>query len=264
MRHVAHISDPHFGKSDPRLEEALLADLGEADLVVVSGDLTQRARVAQFEAARAFLARLPMPHLVVPGNHDVPLYDPIARLRRPLGRYREYITDELVPEHHDGELHVVGISTAHGLTTHHGRIDAEDLAAACARFAARPARWKIFVTHHPVVVAPDDEGHLVRGAEQALPLLALAGVEVLLSGHTHFAAAIRAAEGRMVAVHAGTCTSTRTCGEPNNYNRLAFEGDRLTITHRMWDGQRFIDGAAQRFERPGVIEVAADPLLARV
>src|SRR5438876_4044918 len=99
MRTVIHLSDLHFGRVDPSLVEPLVAAIAEArpDLVVVSGDLTQRAKTAEFEQAARFLGRLPTPQIVVPGNHDVPLYNVVARMFRPLDKFRAHITGDLAP-----------------------------------------------------------------------------------------------------------------------------------------------------------------------
>src|SRR5690349_4552927 len=99
MRILAHISDLHFGAEDPVVTRHLLADLASVDpsLVIVSGDLTQRARRAEFQAARAWLAQVPFPQLIIPGNHDVPLFDVVRRFLSPLGRYQRLIAKELNP-----------------------------------------------------------------------------------------------------------------------------------------------------------------------
>src|SRR5215471_9311717 len=98
---LAHLSDLHFGTEDDAMVKRLLAELAalQPRLIVVSGDLTQRARRRQFAAARAFLDRLGAPHLVLPGNHDIPLYDVGRRIASPMGRYRQMITRELDPIH---------------------------------------------------------------------------------------------------------------------------------------------------------------------
>ncbi|MGZ8265598.1 MAG: metallophosphoesterase, partial [Burkholderiales bacterium] len=99
MRTLVHLSDLHFG----RVNEAVLGPLARRigaiapDVVVVSGDLTQRARKRQFRAARAFLDTLPTPQIVVPGNHDIPLYNVFARFLTPLRNYRRYIGNDLEP-----------------------------------------------------------------------------------------------------------------------------------------------------------------------
>jgi 3',5'-cyclic AMP phosphodiesterase CpdA len=114
MRTIAHISDVHFGRTDPAVVEGLVQDLSSRhpSVLVVSGDFTQRARARQYRAAAEFLKRLPTPQLVVPGNHDIPLYDIIRRFFFPLNRYRKYITKDLRPVYQDEELFVLGINTA--------------------------------------------------------------------------------------------------------------------------------------------------------
>jgi len=114
MRTIAHISDVHFGRTDPAVVEGLVKDLSERKptLLVVSGDFTQRARGRQYAAAAAFLKRLPSPQLVVPGNHDIPMFDIIRRFFFPLSRYRKYITDNLRPA---GGNDAVGVEQAKSL-----------------------------------------------------------------------------------------------------------------------------------------------------
>jgi 3',5'-cyclic AMP phosphodiesterase CpdA len=118
VRTLVHLSDLHFGRVDPRILPPLLAAVAaaEPDLVVISGDFTQRARVREFKDAASFLAKLPQPQLLVPGNHDVPLYDLMRRWLAPLRRYRHYITDDLAPFYADKEIAILGINTARALT----------------------------------------------------------------------------------------------------------------------------------------------------
>ncbi|HVV88109.1 MAG TPA: metallophosphoesterase [Kofleriaceae bacterium] len=260
MRIVAHLSDPHFGSEDPAIAAALAAELDGATaprphLVVVSGDLTQRAKEEQFRAARAFLDALPAPHLVVPGNHDLPLYDLWARFVHPLERYRALISDELMPTFADDELAAVGLTTAHGFTVKNGRVSAEQARAAAAFLAAQGDRFKLVVAHHPFVLPVGrPPGERVDGAEAATPLLRDAGAAVICTGHLHLAfasdtAGFRDQAREIVAVHAGTCMSTRTRGEPNGYNRLVLDGDLLTIQQRRWAGDRFTDGPRKTYRR---------------
>ena len=67
------------------------------DLIAISGDLTQRAREREFVQAQAFLHTLPDPKIVVPGNHDVPLYNIVARFLAPLERYKRIVSMETEP-----------------------------------------------------------------------------------------------------------------------------------------------------------------------
>src|SRR4030081_1904468 len=124
MRTVAHLSDPHFGRIERATVQALIASVTEArpDVVVISGDLTQRAKESEFQEARQFLDALPSPQIVVPGNHDVPLYNLLARVLKPLRNYQRYISNELEPLYCDDEIAIVGVNTARSLTLKNGRI----------------------------------------------------------------------------------------------------------------------------------------------
>src|SRR5215216_6107299 len=126
MKTILHFSDIHFGGGQaPNWAEAILAEVDaiKPTLVVVSGDLTQRARTAQFREARAFLDRINAPLIVVPGNHDVPLWNVFNRFMAPLEKYRRWITDKLNPVYEDDALFVMGIDTTRSFTIKGGRID---------------------------------------------------------------------------------------------------------------------------------------------
>ncbi|MBA2541703.1 MAG: metallophosphoesterase [Deltaproteobacteria bacterium] len=258
MTAIAHISDPHFGTENPAVLDALLGDLKglRPSLVALSGDLTQRARTAQFRAARAFLDELQTPYLVVPGNHDVPLYNVVRRFFDPLGSYRNEITDDLAPTFNDDKLAVAGISTAHGFTAKGGRITSEQIGAATTSLATANGKWKVIVAHHPFVGPERAQGDIVDGAEPALVAFRTAGVHMILTGHLHVSftddAAMRDEGHRIINVHAGTCMSTRTREEPNNYNRILFDGDEVTVLVRMWNGTAFVDGDHKVYRRSAV------------
>jgi 3',5'-cyclic AMP phosphodiesterase CpdA len=258
MRTLVHISDLHFGRVDDALLDPLVDAIGAArpDVLVVSGDLTQRARTAQFRAARAFLDRLPRPQVVVPGNHDVPLYDVIRRFAAPLDRYRRYITPDLAPFHADDEIAVAGINTARSLTFKHGRINAEQVRAVTGRFAALPAGVvRVVVTHHPLDLPPAaDESEVVGRAGMAMHAFAHAGVDLLLSGHLHRSHGASTAERYRIdgysalAVHAGTTTSTRGRGEGNAFNVLRIERPRLELEVWTFDAARAAFAPTRREE----------------
>ena len=260
MKIVAHLSDPHFGTEHPAIAAALLDELhgrtaAPPSLVVISGDLTQRAKEEQFKAARAFLDALAAPYLVVPGNHDIPLYDLWDRFVHPLERYRRLSTDELTPFFSDDELAAVGLTTAHGFTIKHGKVTEEQARAAATLLPAAGDRFKIVVAHHPFVLpAGRSSRERVDGGEQAMPILRDAGAAVICSGHLHVAyasdtAGFRDPRHELIAIHAGTCMSSRTRGEANGYNRLHLEGDVLTTVQRLWAGDRFVDGPQKTYRR---------------
>lgn len=252
---IVHLSDLHFGTEDPAILAGLVRDIERtASLVAISGDLTQRATEPQFRAARKFLDELPVPYIVVPGNHDVPLYNVFARLFQPLARYRRYISQDLMPTFFTEDVAVVGITTAHGLTGKGGKITSELTDRACAAFGKSLAPWKIVVAHHPFVIPHGVSDVPVVGAKTQLPRLQACGVDAVLTGHLHVAhatdeAGFRSDDESVIAVTAGTAISRRTRGQPNGYNRVTVDGDTLSLVHRTWDGSRFADGASKVYRR---------------
>jgi 3',5'-cyclic AMP phosphodiesterase CpdA len=243
VRAIAHLSDLHFGREDRLLVEALLADLDETrpDLVVISGDLTQRARRAQFAAARAFLARVPAPMLILPGNHDIPLYDVLRRAVSPLSRYRSYITDDLAPLWADDELAVLGVNTARPQVWKEGRISREQLAAIVDRLAELPANlFRVMVTHHPFVPPPQFPSlHTVTRGLEALQAAEAAGIELVLAGHLHLGyqadarAQYPALDRSILVFQAGTAISNRTrYHAANAYNRILVEPPHVALEVR--------------------------------
>ncbi len=258
MRRIAHISDLHFGAEDPFVATGLLNDLARQrpDLVVVSGDLTQRARRSQFEAARNYLAQIAAPKVIVPGNHDLPLFDVIRRLMSPLGRYRRYITRDLNPVFQDEELAVVGINTARPSTWKDGRISTAQIAEVESQFqSAGPGRFKALVAHHPFIPPKGDPAAaLVGRARLALRMLESCGCALIMAGHLHQA---YSGDARLVHVEikrsilvaqAGTAISHRRRSEPNAYNDIVFDGNELQLHVRGWDGKQFVPVATGVFQ----------------
>jgi 3',5'-cyclic AMP phosphodiesterase CpdA len=261
MRLVAHISDLHFGRHDTVVAEALVADITAMApaLVAVSGDLTQRARSVEFAAARAFLDRLPMPTIVVPGNHDVPLYNLTKRLFTPLHRFRRFITSERYPFYMDDELAVLGIDTARSATISNGRISDRQMHEIRAVFdRVPPGRFRLLVTHHPLMPPPESPGREIVGrAVAALAAVEAAGVDLLLAGHYHHSymadiSSFHATVGRSILVaQAGTAISTRTRTEENAYNLIRIEPLTLDCQVRVFCAGRFVDAATHRFRCHG-------------
>ena len=277
MRTIAHISDLHFGRIDPAVVQGLERDLvgrPAPSLLVCSGDFTQRARAGQYRDAAEFMARLPTPQLVVPGNHDIPLYNLIRRFFFPLTRYTRHITRDLRPSYQDQELLVVGINTARPFTWHwrgfwkDGKISEEQLLDVELRAANLPHDvFKVVVTHHPFIPPPGERPHgIVHGAARALDEMEKSNVDMLLAGHLHmgYSGDVRthfeAAKRSVLSVQAGTATSTRRRGEPNAYNWITIDGrDDVTIEVRAWDGARFSPSVVRRFaRRDGVWNVSSE------
>lgn len=256
MARIAHLSDIHFGANDPRIVDAVTAWLEERrpDLVVISGDFTQRARVDQFRAASAWLNRLRsagLKLLVVPGNHDVPLYDVVRRFMAPLDRYKRYISSDLCPFYEDAEVAILGLNTARSLTIKDGRINHDQMEILRQRLATvAPDKTRILVTHHPLFAMPIGRGGELSEAvgqhEDAIQAAREAGVHLALAGHFHQTYAESATKmveqaGGALVIQAGTATSTRLRNdEPQSFNWLhVHRNNEVELQVIVWDGTGF-------------------------
>jgi 3',5'-cyclic AMP phosphodiesterase CpdA len=261
MRRIAHLSDLHFGAHDPAIVEALVAALAALapDVVVISGDLTQRARREQFRAADAFLRRIEAdgrPLVLVPGNHDIPLYDVARRFLSPLRRWQRYIANGRRECCFNDECAIVGLNTARSLTFKDGRLSVSQINGLAQSFArAPPEAMRILVTHHPLVPLkgqarerPESE---VGRASLALTAIRAARVRVLLAGHMHHAGVERgppdiaqpSADPRILVIQAGTATSWRRRGAANSFNLLRIDpAGTLAVELMEFDGAGFVPG----------------------
>jgi 3',5'-cyclic AMP phosphodiesterase CpdA len=261
MRTIVHLSDIHFGRVDLRLVAPLVRLVHEIrpDLVAISGDLTQRARRRQFQQARALLDQLPAPQLVVPGNHDVPLFNVAARFVDPYGGYRRYVSPDLEPVYEDAEMVAVGLNSARSLPFDGGgRLNEAQAARAAARLrSAAPGALKIIVTHHPFDLPTghrDDQ--LIGRSDMAMQQLTAAGADLFLAGHLHVSHVGHTAERYQTAGHsalvvqAGTL-STRGRGEVNTINVLRLDVASVSIERHSWDeeAQAFQPSWTAAFQR---------------
>jgi 3',5'-cyclic AMP phosphodiesterase CpdA len=257
MRTLVHLSDLHFGRVDARLLAPLTALVNriQPDLVAISGDLTQRARNAQFAQARQWLDTLRAPRLVVPGNHDIPFYRFWERFLSPLDNYRRHIDGNVEPDFVDDEMAVIGINSARSLTFKGGRINEEQLERLRARLAPLPRHLlKIVVTHHPFSLPGEaDEDDLIGRAKLAMHTFHELGVDLMLAGHMHASMATDTAsrypiEGySALVIQAGTATSTRGRGEENSFNVLRLHGDRVEVERHAWGEEQVDFRAVERF-----------------
>ena len=257
MRFVVHLSDIHFGRVDLTTIGPLTDAIFRVSphLVAVSGDLTQRARRREFAAARAFLDGLTFPQLVVPGNHDVPLYNLFTRFLTPLARYKHAISDNLAPVHRDDEMIVVGVNTARSWTWGEGRISEGQVDQLVTHLSSVPRDViRIVVTHHPFDL-PEGvrEERLLGRAEMAMKKLAAAGADLFLAGHLHISHIGHAAERYDIGNHsalviqAGTL-SIRSRGEEPSFNVLRIQRPSISVERFVWSPERRSFASVSRSE----------------
>ena len=231
MSVVLQVSDPHFGTERPQVVEALvaLAERERPGLVVLSGDITQRARPEEFRAARAFVDRLGAPLLAIPGNHDIALFNLWERLVRPYARYAQAFGADLQPVHTSPHLLVVGVNTTRAWRHKNGQVSAAQVQRVARLLAgAQPQQLRVVVVHQPAAVPrASDRADLLRGHQAATQAWAAAGADLVMGGHIHlpFTQELQG-EGRPLwVVQAGTAVSSRTRpGAPNSVNIVRWGG----------------------------------------
>ena len=246
MSTVLHLSDTHFGTERPAVVEAVvaLAERQRPDLVILSGDITQRARAAQFRAARAFVDRLGAPVLAIPGNHDIALFDLWARIVRPYAGFCAAFGDDLAPVHVSPDLFVAGVNTTRARRHRHGEVSPSQIERVARLLATADDRQlRVVVVHHPVAVPEAGErANRLRGHEAAAQAWAAAGADLVLGGHIHlpFVMPLQGQARSLWVVQAGTAVSTRTRpGVPNSVNLLR------------WGSATAADDPAPADARPG-------------
>jgi 3',5'-cyclic AMP phosphodiesterase CpdA len=271
MLTILHISDLHFGPPfHPEVGEALLRLAGEMspDVVIASGDFTQRAKEEQFRDAREYLDRLPaVPLVVTPGNHDVPLYRIRERLFDPYRYYRKHIAEELDSVTRvDGAVIVALNSTAPRMVITNGRVHEWQLRYAEEAFEGTPPEMlRLVVSHHHFAPPPDFEGAKpMPKAKRALDAFTAMRVDVLLGGHLHRAYignsldvySGRDREHGIVIAQSGTSTSRRGRArerEKNSFNLLRVDQKTIRVTHYMFfdDADGFLATSRHIFYRGG-------------
>lgn len=261
MSRLIHLSDLHFGKDRPDLITPLLdAVNGYApDLVIISGDLTQRAREKEYRAARAFIDRIKAPVLCVPGNHDIPFHRPFTRFLAPWRYYRHWIARDLTPSHQGGDYIAVGINTVDRFKWQAGRLTSRQLRRACAALSAgSETALRIAVCHHPLDHPQETKKRPIPGARRALRRLLNCGADLILSGHLHvwhagtFAHPAAEHDGhRAIQLHAGTSLSSRQRGEPNDFNLIDVSPLQVDVARITFDDEKeaFTKAEARQFNR---------------
>lgn len=250
MASLIQISDTHFGTEQPPVVEALVKLVHEQapDMVILSGDITQRARTSQFRAAKVFLESLGVPRtLVIPGNHDIPLYDVFTRFFRPYAKYAREFGPTLEPVYKSDDLLIITVKTTRRYRHVDGEVSPEQIERVSDLLqAASPHQLRIIVTHQPVcVMRPQDEENLLRGHKPAVLAWAEAGADLIMGGHIHLPyvcpmhETLANGSRKLWAVQAGTAVSSRIRHEAgNSVNIVRYDpAEPHTIQVEQWDYQ---------------------------
>jgi 3',5'-cyclic AMP phosphodiesterase CpdA len=247
MAILLQISDPHFGTEQPPVVAALLefARQLRPDVIVLSGDITQRARRQQFAAAADFVAQLPQAHvLAIPGNHDIPLFNIVARAFAPYANFRRVFGANLEPLCDGEHMLVIGVNTTRPQRHKDGEVSTEQIDSVASRLRlARPQQLRVVVVHQPVhVIRTEDLTNLLHGHERAVTTWSAAGADLILGGHIHLPYVRPLADHfadlprRIWAVQAGTAVSHRVrSGAPNSVNVIRHGAKQVTCEIERWD-----------------------------
>lgn len=235
MTTLLQVSDPHFGAERAHVVEALVRLEAELlpDLLVLSGDVTQRARSAEFGAAKAFVERLRVSRvLAIPGNHDIPLFNLAARAAAPYAGFQRAFGPDLEPEFSAADCLVLGVKTTRRYRHVDGEISDEQRERVAGRLRrASPQQLRVVVLHQPVAVPRSSEQkNVVHGHVSAVPTWAAAGADVLLAGHIHLPFVLPLHESRELprplwAVNAGTAVSSRVRHDAGNSVNVLYTAD---------------------------------------
>lgn len=239
MTRLFHVSDVHFGCEDRAAIDwfAACVRAERPDAVVMTGDLTMRARVREFAAAGEWLRGLGVPVTVEVGNHDLPYFNPWARITTPYRRYRA--VERMI----ERPLDVHGVAVVPLKTTARfqlrlnwskGNIGLRALQKALSLAEAAPAGNLLFVAaHHPLVEAGTRATSRTRGGRAALAALARAGVHAVLTGHVHDPFDVEhTVEGRVVRLIGAGTLSRRTRDKPPSFNEIQVDGTAFSTQAR--------------------------------
>ena len=261
MSVLLHVSDTHFGTEQPPVVAALqrLSERLQPDLLVVSGDVTQRARRRQFDAARHALGALhARRRLLLPGNHDIPLFNLVQRLVDPYRGWRRAFGPDLAPQVDEPDWLVLAVRTTRRWRHVNGQVSRRQIdATACRLRAARPEQLRIVVTHQPVQVPRPEERHnLLRNHEAAVRAWSRAGADLILGGHIHlpYVLPLTPEPHPTWVAQAGTAVSSRVRRDaPNSVNVIRYERAARRCRVERWDCSG--GGAAAEFLPRGSTEL---------
>lgn len=248
MIRIAQLSDIHFGDENlPAVEAATaLLQADPPDLILITGDITRYAKVAELEAARDWLQRLPCPWLVTPGNHDAPYLAWHERIFTPFARYEKIIGPAWSQSHLDDRVVVAGVNTARGaqwrLNWSKGQISRDQVRQAVSLLDSAPAdRLRLVALHHPLTeMIAGPMTAKVWGGVDAARAFSEARVDLVLSGHVHapFALPYPFADERTYAVGCGTL-SVRERGVAASFNMIEADAEAIRVKALTWSGRDF-------------------------
>ncbi|WP_133137441.1 metallophosphoesterase family protein [Legionella rowbothamii] len=240
---IIHISDLHFGMHDPDIIEPFIEDLAllKPEIIIISGDLTQRARAEQFQQLSEFLQRLGAPQLIVPGNHDIPMDNLFLRFYHPFKRFKTYVSPNLEMSYENEEVKILGVNSATPYKVKDGILSAKTLTRINNHFSTNSTQLNILFFHHNLKYFSGMH-HPLNNATEFLEYLKESPIHVVCTGHLHYSnlKLITKKQGTPCALlHAGSLCCQRTRDENNSFYFINTEQLRCSINRRIYASSTF-------------------------
>ena len=241
---IIQISDLHFGMHKQNLIEPFLNDLKtiKPDLILISGDLTQRAKKQQFIIANQFLKQLPAPFLIVPGNHDIPLYNTFGRIFYPFKRYKLYISQELEYSFSNDEINILGVNSVNPLKIKDGQLNESTLQRIKNHFSKSSGQLNILFFHHNLNYFAGMH-HPLNNAVEFINYLKMSPIHIVCTGHLHYANVkiLNKNQSEIFALlHAGSLFCERSKDNMNSFYLLETNKLNCTVEMRAFKENSFI------------------------
>lgn len=251
---IIHLSDLHFGTESGSIVQDIIESIKALapNLIIISGDFTQIASKQEFEQAQNFISELPAQVFCIPGNHDIPRYNLFERLFNPYNKYKKFINKNLSPVFITNDFVLAGMNTARRVLAHwnwaNGAISKKQLDMLEDAFAQVERKYRICVMHHPVhKPAKSPLKVFVFGASRALKKIKDLQVDIVLTGHVHYASLT--VIHKTVFVSASTAISSRLRAQENGFNVIDLSSQFFEITHHSYNEKKFRSGKNITFQR---------------
>ncbi|HRD68831.1 MAG TPA: metallophosphoesterase [Legionella sp.] len=234
---IVHISDLHFGMEDQVIVDSFIADLAliQAHLIIISGDVTQRALEEQYVQFQHFLKRLNVPYVVVPGNHDIPLYNPWKRFTHPFKNYKKYVSNQLGSTFKNDEVTILGVNSATPYKLKDGVLSQRTIGRIKNYFKQDSGAFNIVFFHHNLNYFSGMH-HPLNNAEEFIAYLKDSPIHMVCTGHLHYATLKLVAknEGHCAILHGGSLCCERTNDGKNSFYLIDVDGLNYTVDWRVF------------------------------
>ncbi|CEG61497.1 metallophosphoesterase family protein [Legionella micdadei] len=251
MMRIVHISDLHFGLHVDAIIEPFLEHLKRIrpDLIIISGDLTHRARTKQYFLFQNFLQQLPTPVLMVPGNHDIPLYNFIARFLSPFKKYKKYVSKELFSHFENEEINILGVNSATPYRIKNGEFSHEVIHRIQTHFSTKHQRLNILFFHHNLYQFSGMH-HPLNNAEHFIQYLQQSPIHLVCTGHLHYANVKNITQENKincVILHAGSLLSPRRKDNHNSFYVIQTDQLHCRIELQVYHENAFLTESAYSY-----------------